>query len=113
MYSFITLKQLREMRNLTQSYMASELGVTQSAYSKIENFDCQTSIKNYTKISLLLDADLDQIISNKIQALIYIKSSSQKENIIGMNLTRITEMVNVIKEHEVRLDKLIQSYSAK
>lgn len=114
MYSFITLKQLREFRNLTQSYMASELGVTQSAYSKIENFECQTSVKNYSKISFLLNADIDQISCNKVQALIYIKSNAtNKENIAGMKLTRISEMIKLIREHENKLNKLIESYSSK
>jgi transcriptional regulator with XRE-family HTH domain len=30
------IKKLRELKNLTQTHLAQELGVTQSAYSKIE-----------------------------------------------------------------------------
>ena len=31
------IKNLRELKNFTQEYMAEKLGVTQAAYSKIEN----------------------------------------------------------------------------
>lgn len=112
MYTFITLKQLREIRNLTQNYVASKIGVTQSAYSKIENFDCQTSIENYEKIAALLNVDVDQVICNKIQALIHIKSSSHKELVSNINLPKVTALINNIKEQEFKLNKLIQSASS-
>ncbi len=108
MYTFITLKQLREIRNLTQNYVASQIGVTQSAYSKIENFDCQTSIENYEKIAALLNVDVDQVICNKIQALIHIKSSSHKELVANVNLPKVTALINNIKEQEFKLNRLIQ-----
>lgn len=111
MYTFITLKQLREIRNLTQNYVASQIGVTQSAYSKIENFDCQTSIENYEKIAALLNVDVDQVICNKIQALIHIKSSSHKELVANINLPKVTALINNIKEQEFKLNKLIQMHS--
>ncbi len=113
MYTYITLKQLRELRNLTQIYVASKIGVTQSAYSKIENFDCQTSIENYEKIALVLDVDVDQIISNRIQALIHIKSSSHNEIVSQVNFPRVSALINNIKEQEFKLNKLIHSYALK
>ena len=111
MYTFISLKQLREIRNLTQIYVATKIGVTQSAHSKIENFDCQTSIENYEKIAALLDVDVDQVICNKIQALIHIKSNSHKELVANINLPKVTALINNIKEQEFKLNKLIQSHS--
>lgn len=113
MYTFITLKQLREIRNLTQIYVATKIGVTQSAYSKIENFDCQTSIENYEKIASLLDVDVDQVISNKIQALIHIKSSSHNDIMTSINMPRVSALINNIKEQEFKLNKLIQGYYMK
>jgi transcriptional regulator with XRE-family HTH domain len=52
MYTFITLKQLRELRNYTQKEVATKIGLTQSAYSKIENFDSQTNMENYNKLAI-------------------------------------------------------------
>lgn len=113
MYTFITLKQLRELRNLTQIYVAAKVGVTQSAYSKIENFDCQTSIENYEKIALVLDVDVDQVISNRIQALIHIKSSSHHNIVSQVNLPKVSALINNIKEQEFKLNRLIQNYVMK
>lgn len=113
MYTYITLKQLRELRNLTQIYVATKVGVTQSAYSKIENFDCQTSLENYEKIALILNVDVDQVISNRIQALIHIKSSSHNEIVSHVNIPKLSAIINTIKEQEFKLNKLLHSYSLK
>ncbi len=107
MYTFITLKQLREIRNYTQSFVASKIGVTQSAYSKIENFSCQTSIDNYKKIADLLNVDVDQVLSNRIQALIHIKSSTTRNELVDNNLPNIMQIINTIKEQEFLLNRII------
>lgn len=108
MYTFITLKQLRELRGLTQHYVATKVGVTQSAYSKIENFDCHSSIENYKKIAELLDADLNQILSNKIQALIHIKGNvTIVDSETEKNIPMVADIINIIREHEYLLSRLL------
>lgn len=46
------IKKLRELKNFTQSHLASELGITQSAYSKMELGETEVS---YTKLSKIAD----------------------------------------------------------
>lgn len=113
MYTYITLKQLREIRNYTQSAVAAHLGVTQSAYSKIENFDCQTSLDNYNKIANLLDVDVQQVVTNRIQALIHIKgATSKRDTFIAKNAPLVSEIINTIKEQEYRLGLILQGHRA-
>jgi transcriptional regulator with XRE-family HTH domain len=108
MYTFITLKQLRELRGLTQHYVAAKVGVTQSAYSKIENFDCHSSIDNYKKIAEVLDADANQIIMNKIQALIHIKGNvTLVDSDTEKNIPMVADIINIIREHEYLLSRLV------
>jgi transcriptional regulator with XRE-family HTH domain len=109
MYTYITLKQLRELRNYTQKEVAAKIGLTQSAYSKIENFDCQTSMENYNKLSNLFDVEVDQIITNRIQALIHIKTAStSRDQFIEKNAPMVADIIKSIKEHEFRLNMLLQ-----
>lgn len=109
MYTYITLKQLRELRNYTQKEVAAKIGLTQSAYSKIENFDCQTTMDNYNKIANLFDVEVDQLITNRIQALIHIKTASTtRDQFIEKNAPMVAEIIKSIKEQEFKLSMLLQ-----
>lgn len=109
MYTFITLKQLRELRNYTQKEVANKIGLTQSAYSKIENFDSQTTMDNYNKLANLFDVEVDQIITNRIQALIHIKSATTtRDQFIEKNAPMVGEIIKNIKEQEFKLNMILQ-----
>ncbi len=45
------LKTLREFNNFSQEYIASQLNISQAAYSKIESGATQLSIENLAKLS--------------------------------------------------------------
>lgn len=57
------LKKLRELKNYTQEYIANELGVTQSAYSRMEVGETEITYGKLTKISSILKVPIDEIIS--------------------------------------------------
>lgn len=50
-----TIRKLRLERNLTQEYVALELGISQNAYCKIENGQVQLTIARLQKIAAILD----------------------------------------------------------
>jgi transcriptional regulator with XRE-family HTH domain len=52
----IKIKQLRELKNFTQEYMAQQLGLTTRAYSKIETGETQLTINRLNEISKILAA---------------------------------------------------------
>jgi len=49
------IKKLRELKNLTQDYMAQQLGVTQSAYSKIESNEVEITYTKLEQIAKILE----------------------------------------------------------
>lgn len=51
------IKNLRELKNFTQDYVAEKLGITQAAYSKIEN---GTNKLSYSKI---LEVEVDELLA--------------------------------------------------
>ena len=53
----IKLKQLRELKNFTQEYMAQQLGLSTRAYSKIETGETQLTINCLNEISSILGID--------------------------------------------------------
>jgi transcriptional regulator with XRE-family HTH domain len=48
------IKQIRELKNFTQEYVAQQLGLSTRAYSKIETGETQLTINRLNEISAIL-----------------------------------------------------------
>ena len=57
------LKKIRELKNFTQTHIASELGITQSAYSKIELGETDVTYVKLTRIAEVLGVSAEEIVS--------------------------------------------------
>jgi transcriptional regulator with XRE-family HTH domain len=57
------IKKLRELKNFTQSHLASELGITQSAYSKMELGETEVSYSKLTRIAEVLGMSPEEIMT--------------------------------------------------
>ena len=57
------IKKLRELKNLTQTHLAEQLGVTQSAYSKIELGETEVKFNQLEKISEALGMKPEDVIA--------------------------------------------------
>ena len=57
------IKTLREIRNLTQSHLAQELGLTQSAYSKIELGEVELSFSKLETVAKVLGMKPEEIVA--------------------------------------------------
>lgn len=57
------IKKLRELKNLTQSYVASELGISQSAYSKMEVGETEVSYSKLSRIASIFGMAPEEITS--------------------------------------------------
>lgn len=57
------IKKIREEKNYSQSYLAQELGITQKAYSKIENGETKLTIDHLFKIAHALDITVNELLS--------------------------------------------------
>ena len=55
------VKKLRELRNYTQNYMAQEMGITQSAYSKMELGESEITYSKLERISEILGVAVEEI----------------------------------------------------
>lgn len=57
------IKQLRELKQLTQDFMAHELKVTQSTYSTYEKEDSDLPISKITKIAEIFQIPLEELLN--------------------------------------------------
>jgi len=58
-----SIRKIRREKDFTQEYMAFEMGISQKAYSDIENSKVKMNIEILTKISEILDIKPSEICS--------------------------------------------------
>jgi transcriptional regulator with XRE-family HTH domain len=59
------LRLLREYRNYSQVYIADQLGITQNAYSRIENNQTRLTADRLGKLAAILNVSLLELLSEK------------------------------------------------
>jgi transcriptional regulator with XRE-family HTH domain len=80
------IKKIRESKNLTQEYLASRLGISQNAYSRIENSRTRLSTDRMREIARILEVSLHEFLISEnnmgipSRETIFNPSESQKEN---------------------------------
>lgn len=88
------IKQIRELKNLTQDYVASQLQLTTRAYSKIESGETQLTINRLNEISSILGIEPIEVLGFDDKQVF---NNCKQEGNIGINHINIP-------------DKLIQQY---
>lgn len=56
------IRTAREFRNYTQEYVATRLGISQNAYSKIELGYTKITLERLILIGLILDTEINQLM---------------------------------------------------
>jgi transcriptional regulator with XRE-family HTH domain len=90
----IKIKQLRELKNYTQEHVATQLGLTTRAYSKIEAGETQLTINRLNEISAILGIDPLEVLGFDDKQIF---NNCEQEGNIGINHINLP-------------DKLIQQY---
>lgn len=63
------IKRLREFKNYTQKYIAEQLQISQTAYSKIERDETDVSFSKLNKIAKILGVNINDIINTNDEKL--------------------------------------------
>ena len=97
----IKLKQLRELKNFTQEYMANQLGLSTRAYSKIETGETQLTINRLNEISEILGIDPIEVLGFDHQNIF---NNCTQEGNIGINHINIPD--KLLEQYEKRIQQL-------
>ncbi len=109
------LKLLRLERNLTQEYIAFELGVSQKTYSNMECGHSKISLKQLHTLANIYQINVVELITKLFESdpkvIDYIKKSNQDRSEIdvyhGVNHNLPMELLKVYKERIEDLTKII------
>jgi transcriptional regulator with XRE-family HTH domain len=61
------IRKFREMRNYSQEYVASKMGISQNAYSKIENNITQLTVSHVRQISAILEVSIMDLLRDDFE----------------------------------------------
>ncbi len=115
------IKTIRERKNLTQEFVANQLGMSQNNYSNIENGIVKLTIDRLIEISKILDVSAEELITNEAQNFNFHNSNIEKfygyiENLQEENkeLTNTTikllsDQIAYLQKENDRLYKLLES----
>jgi transcriptional regulator with XRE-family HTH domain len=92
----IKIKQVRELKNFTQEYVASQLGLTTRAYSKIESGETQLTINRLNEISKILEVDPVEVLGFDDKQVF--NNYGKQEGNIGINHINVPE--KLIQQYE-------------
>jgi transcriptional regulator with XRE-family HTH domain len=108
----IKIKQIRELKNFTQEYVAQKLGLSTRAYSKIETGETQLTINRLNEISKVLEMEPLQLLGFDDKKIFNINNSTGNN---GYNniffpeklIQQYEETIQSLKE-QIQLLKLLQ-----
>ena len=103
------IKNIRELKNLTQEYMAERLDISQSAYSKLEKGNIKVSQEKLSQIANILEVKPEDISSFDSQKYFNsfnnVKGSNNGSIIIGTD----EELIKGLYEDKISLlEKLLE-----
>jgi transcriptional regulator with XRE-family HTH domain len=91
----IKIKQIRELKNFTQEHVATHLGLTTRAYSKIESGETQLTINRLNEISNILGVEPMEVLGFDEKQVF---NNCKQEGNIGINHINIPE--KLIQQYE-------------
>lgn len=113
------IKKLRELRNLTQEHMASSLGLSQSAYSRMELGETEITFSKLEKISEELGMKPEEIIAFN-ESMVFNVMNNQTGNGLVINNNVPSEeikdnkvlyeqLISQLREENIHLKKIIEN----
>lgn len=61
------IKKYREMRNYSQKYIATKMGMSQNAYSKIENNITGLTVHHVKELSKILEVPISDLLNDEFE----------------------------------------------
>lgn len=101
------IKKMRELRNLTQEYVAEKLDISQQAYSKIEADETDVSFKRLEQICKTLNVNIKDLIDFDEKMVFNIATQQTQQNGVFIKKNEGNEVTNQERKlYELHITKL-------
>lgn len=108
------IRNIRELKNLTQEYMADKLGITQAGYSKLENGSTVLTYAKLTQIAKILEINIEDIIAFDSQKYLSNRNNLKKNNLLSATIgDESSDFIKNLYEDKIKLlQKLLEKTEA-
>ena len=111
------IRVIREIKGLSQEYMAMKLHMSQSAYAKIERTETRLTVDRLQNICTILEIDIPQLfkeaqILNRLQSAnngLHVPNSESPP--YSTNLSQLRDELLLLKEERKRLLRILEQVS--
>ena len=105
------IKQYRELRNYSQEYIAKKMGISQNAYSKIENNITQLTVNHLKSISSTLDIPIIDLLKDdfEIRKPQFVEKKNISRSEIIMYLHDLQHTIKLKNEEQHKLYTVIMT----
>jgi transcriptional regulator with XRE-family HTH domain len=97
------IKRLRELKNFTQDFMAEQLQVSQSAYSKLEIGETEITYKRLAQIAEILQLKPEEIANFSDSMVFNVMHNQNGQNGLVINQTTLTTSEKELYERQIAL----------
>ena len=102
------IRQMRELKGLSQDNLALELGITQPSYARLEKEDERISITRLIHIAGVLKTSVSELIDEKTQKVINQQNSENSTGYVENIINSDKEHIKTLKEEIIFLRKIIE-----
>ena len=99
------IKKIRELKNFTQNYMADSLGISQSAYSKIELGELEVTMSRLEKIAEIFKMKTEDVLSFNDKMIFNISNNLNGGNVFGEINYHLSENERKMYEDQIKILK--------
>lgn len=100
-----TIRQIRELKNISQEYMANELNISQPTYAKIESGQLVPKVDRLKNIADILEVDLSTLINSTQSFTITFNSTANQSGYINNQNNSIIDIELLRKAIREELDR--------
>ncbi|MCC7333207.1 MAG: helix-turn-helix transcriptional regulator [Flavobacteriales bacterium] len=97
------IRQIREIKGLSQDYVATELGISQPSYARLEKEDERISIIRLINIAEILKTSVAELINEKAGKVINQQNSENPSAYVDTVINADKEHIQTLKEEIVFL----------
>lgn len=101
------IRNIRELKNLTQEFMADKLGISQAAYSKIENGNTKVSYEKLQDIAKIMGVKVEDIQSFETERYFNSFNNLKGNNNGVVTITFDQDIKKLYEDKIVLLEKLL------
>jgi transcriptional regulator with XRE-family HTH domain len=102
------IRKIREQRGLSQDNMATELGITQPSYARLEKKDDRISITRIISIAKILKTTVSELINEKVENAITQQNSKNPQAYVDNISQADKEHIKTLKDEIIFLRKLVE-----